>query len=57
MHLAGDKPRGRLEKLFDFDNDYAPLQQTWTYYQEKAANKAMSTLIDTLVGMKDAQGR
>ncbi|AWR14956.1 transposase [Corynebacterium diphtheriae] len=25
--------------------------------KKKAANKAMSTLIDTLVGMKDAQGR
>ncbi|MHC9801986.1 hypothetical protein ACQXZR_08970 [Corynebacterium diphtheriae] len=28
VHLAGDKPRGRLKKLFDFDDDYAPLQQT-----------------------------
>ncbi|RKW93809.1 hypothetical protein D9B38_00810 [Corynebacterium diphtheriae] len=25
---------GRLEELFDFDDDYAPLQQTWTYYQQ-----------------------
>ncbi|CAB0584140.1 hypothetical protein CIP107546_00251 [Corynebacterium diphtheriae] len=28
VHLAGDKPRGRLEKLFDFHDDYTPLQQT-----------------------------
>ncbi|CAB1044487.1 hypothetical protein FRC0549_01773 [Corynebacterium diphtheriae] len=25
VHLAGDKPRGRLKKLFDFNDDYAPL--------------------------------
>ncbi|MHC9548818.1 transposase [Corynebacterium diphtheriae] len=28
VRLAGDKLRRRLEKLFDFDDDYAPLQQT-----------------------------
>ncbi|AEX48141.1 transposase-like protein [Corynebacterium diphtheriae BH8] len=32
--LLTDKPRGRLEELFDFDDDYAPLQQTWNYYQQ-----------------------
>ena len=58
--LLTDKQRGRLEELFDFDDDYAPLQETWTYYQQviscynnpnkQAAKKAMSTLI----GMKDA---
>ncbi|MFR9824005.1 transposase, partial [Corynebacterium striatum] len=46
------------------DDDYAPLQETWTYYQQviscynnpnkQAAKKAMSTLIDTLVDIKDA---
>ena len=64
-HLLTDKQRGRLEELFDFDDDYAPLQETWTYYQQviscynnpnkQAAKKAMSTLIATLVGMKDAK--
>ncbi|MBK4144351.1 transposase [Corynebacterium macginleyi] len=63
-HLLTDKQRGRLEELFDFDDDYARLQETWNYYQQviscynnpnkQAAKKAMSTLIDTLVGMKDA---
>ncbi|PXY12875.1 ISL3 family transposase [Corynebacterium striatum] len=63
-HLLTDKQRGRLEELFDFDDDYAPLQETWTYYQQviscynnpnkQAAKKAMSTLIDTLVDIKDA---
>ena len=62
--LLTDKQRGRLEELFDFDDDYAPLQETWTYYQQviscynnpnkQAAKKAISTLIDTLIGMKDA---
>ncbi|CAB0666056.1 hypothetical protein CIP107566_02065 [Corynebacterium diphtheriae] len=28
VYLAGDKPRRRLEKLFDFNDDYTPLQQT-----------------------------
>ncbi|OLN12157.1 ISL3 family transposase, partial [Corynebacterium diphtheriae subsp. lausannense] len=28
VRLTGDKPRGRLEELFDFDDDYTPLQQT-----------------------------
>ncbi|MCQ9332487.1 ISL3 family transposase, partial [Corynebacterium phoceense] len=27
--LLTDKQRGRLEELFDFDDDYAPLQETW----------------------------
>ncbi|MFS0332229.1 ISL3 family transposase, partial [Corynebacterium striatum] len=49
--LLTDKQRGRLEELFDFDDDYAPLQETWTYYQQviscynnpnkQAAKKAM----------------
>jgi transposase len=62
-HLLTDKQRRRLEELFDFD-DYARLQETWNYYQQviscynnpskQAAKKAMSMLIDTLVGMKDA---
>ncbi|CAB0575654.1 hypothetical protein CIP107534_01943 [Corynebacterium diphtheriae] len=37
VHLTGDKPRGRLEKLFDFDDDYAPLQQTWNYYHQASS--------------------
>ncbi|CAB0616084.1 hypothetical protein CIP107555_02001 [Corynebacterium diphtheriae] len=37
--LAGDKPRGRLEKLFDFDDDYALLQQTWNYYQQASSQE------------------
>ncbi|OJI00375.1 transposase [Corynebacterium diphtheriae] len=39
VHLAGDKPRGRLEKLFDFDDDYALLQQTWAYYQQASSQE------------------
>ena len=64
-HLLTDKQRGKLEELFDFDDDYARLQETWNYYQQviscynnpnkQAAKKAMSTLIATLVGMKDAK--
>ncbi|AEX68947.1 transposase [Corynebacterium diphtheriae] len=38
--LLTDKPRGRLEKLFDFEDDYAPLQQNWTYYQEKSSQQS-----------------
>lgn len=63
-HLLTDKQRVRLEVLFDCGDDYATLQETWNYYQQviscynnpnkQAAKKAMSTLIDTLVGMKDA---
>ncbi|AEX42635.1 transposase [Corynebacterium diphtheriae] len=40
VHLAGDKPRGRLKKLFDFNDDYAPLQQTWNYYQQASSQES-----------------
>ncbi|CAB0617015.1 hypothetical protein CIP107536_01994 [Corynebacterium diphtheriae] len=40
VHLAGDKPRGRLEKLFDFDNDYAPLQEIGSYYQQASSQQS-----------------
>ncbi|MDV2436173.1 transposase, partial [Corynebacterium tuberculostearicum] len=66
-HLLTDKQRGRLEELFDFDEDYAPLQETWTYYQQviscynnpnkQAAKKAMSMLIDADNGNTGSEPR
>ncbi|MBG9331931.1 hypothetical protein I4J47_11535 [Corynebacterium belfantii] len=30
---------GRIEELFDFNDDYAPLQQTWNYYQQASSQQ------------------
>lgn len=61
--LLTDIQKTRLDKLFTFDDDYAPLQTTWSYYQhiivcydqsnKHQAKKTMANLIDTLVTLKD----
>lgn len=61
--LLTDTQNTRLDELFTFDEDYAPLQTTWSYYQhiiacydqsnKRGAKKTMANLIDTLVTLKD----
>ena len=60
--LLTDKQLSRLDGLFDFDDDYQPLETTYDFYQEiidcyddsnkRRGKKAMEKLIDRLTNIK-----